>query len=297
MTGLIACDWGTTKLRAWRLDGEGEVVARREFPLGVSRLPPGQAGAVFETEVRPSLAGEGLPAILCGMIGSNLGWTAAGYVDCPADPMTLACGLVLPAPGVAIVPGLQCPGLSGPDVMRGEETQVLGWLAADPARRRGWRGLCLPGTHAKWVAVADGVIARFVTAMTGELYDLLMTHSVLRAPAATEDMSAFSLGVAVAGDGSALASRLFSARGRFLEGELPEGSVASYLSGLLIGAEIGALWPRMRVEGDDSVEVIGDPALTRLYAHALELRKIKARTTDGDSAALEGLKAIWRQAA
>ncbi|HEX7757947.1 MAG TPA: 2-dehydro-3-deoxygalactonokinase, partial [Caulobacteraceae bacterium] len=86
MSGFIAGDWGTTNLRAWRLDADGEVVARRDFPLGVSQLAPGSAGAVFETKVRPALGGEGLPALLCGMIGSNLGWTAAGYIDCPADP-------------------------------------------------------------------------------------------------------------------------------------------------------------------------------------------------------------------
>ncbi|HEX7760486.1 MAG TPA: 2-dehydro-3-deoxygalactonokinase, partial [Caulobacteraceae bacterium] len=186
-------------------------------------------------------------------------------------------------------------------VMRGEETQVLGWLAGDPARRRGWRVLCLPGTHAKWVAVADGKIARFITAMTGELFALLKTHSVLRSPPtegelAGEDMTAFSIGVMAAGDGSALASRLFSARGRFLAGELAAGGVESYLSGLLIGAEIGALWEKVRGEGD-SVDIIGDAALARLYAHALKLRKITARVTDGEAAALEGLKAIWWEAA
>lgn len=294
MSGFIAGDWGTTNLRAWRLDAEGQVVARRDFALGVSRLERGTAGEVFETQVRPALGGEGLPALLCGMIGSNLGWMAAGYLPCPADPAQLARGLAHPAPGVSIVPGLTCAGLSGPDVMRGEETQVLGWLAADPARRKGWRVLCLPGTHAKWVAVADGQIVRFLTAMTGELFDLLKTHSVLRAAGAAEDMAAFTLGVMAAGDGSALANRLFSARGRFLAGDLAEASVESYLSGLLIGAEIGALWPDVRGEGD-SVDIIGDAKLARLYAAALKQRKIKATIVDGETAALDGLRAIWRE--
>ncbi len=294
MSGWIAGDWGTTNLRAWRLDADGAVVARREFPLGVSRLEPGAAAAVFETQVQPALGGQGLPALLCGMIGSNLGWTAAGYLACPADPGELARGLARPAPGVAIVPGLICPGLSGPDVMRGEETQILGWLAAEPSRRKGWRVLCLPGTHAKWVAVADGRIVRFLTAMTGELFGLLKTHSVLRALKADEDLAAFSLGVMAAGDGSALASRLFSARGRFWAGELAETGVESYLSGLLIGAEIASLWPKVLGEGD-RVDIIGDPALTRLYAHAMKQRKIRAEVTDGETAALEGLKAIWRE--
>ncbi len=73
-----------------------------------------------------------------------------------------------------IIPGLRCAGLTGaPDVMRGEETQVLGWLAQHPDRQQGRHLVCHPGTHAKWVVVEDGRIVRFVTAMTGEMFAVL----------------------------------------------------------------------------------------------------------------------------
>src|SRR3954447_12405558 len=132
---LLACDWGTTNLRAWTLGEDGRPVQQRDFPLGVAALAPGEAARRFEAEVRPALDAQDLPAVLCGMIGSNLGWCAAPYVDCPATLTDLATSMIRPAQNVRIAPGLRCEGFAGaPDVMRGEETQVLGWLAERPER-------------------------------------------------------------------------------------------------------------------------------------------------------------------
>lgn len=295
---FIAADWGTSNLRAWRVDGAGRMQASAEFPLGVSRLAPGEAAARFEAEVRPALGGEGLPALLCGMIGSTLGWTLAPYVDCPASLNRLAAGLVEAAPGVRIVPGVRGPGLIGPDVMRGEETQVLGWLAADAARGLGRRLLCLPGTHAKWVRLEAGVVTRFTTAMTGELYELLGTHSILRfAAGVDDDEDAFDRGVAAAGDGSALAARLFGVRGLTLGGALASGSTASFLSGLLIGAEAAALLPVMRDDGAEPVDLVGEARLCGLYGRVLDRLGVAHCTIDGARASLAGLTHIWSVAA
>ncbi|MDB5425835.1 MAG: 2-dehydro-3-deoxygalactonokinase, partial [Phenylobacterium sp.] len=181
---LLACDWGTTNLRAWTLDAQGAVVAGKDFALGVSKLAPGEAGPLFEAEVRPALDARALPAILCGMIGSNLGWRTAPYADCPAGLDELARALTPVTELARIVPGLRCEGIAGaPDVMRGEETQLLGWLAQNPDRREGRQVICHPGTHAKWVVVEVGRIVRFVTAMTGELFAVLGRHSVLKSDA------------------------------------------------------------------------------------------------------------------
>src|SRR4051812_33239689 len=151
---LLACDWGTTNLRAWTLDSGGAVVAQRDFPLGVSRLAPGEAAGRFEAEGRPALSAQHLPAIPCGLVGSDPGWTAVPYADCPAGLGDLAKALTTVAEDVRIVPGLRCVGVTGaPDVMRGEETQILGWLAQHPERGSGRHLLCHPGTHAKWVRI------------------------------------------------------------------------------------------------------------------------------------------------
>jgi 2-dehydro-3-deoxygalactonokinase len=292
---LLACDWGTTNLRAWTLDAEGQVLADVDFPLGVSRLPQGEAARRFTDEVRPALQAQGLPAVLCGMIGSNLGWTEAPYVDCPAAAEDLFRALVEVEPGVRIAPGLRCDGLAGaPDVMRGEEVQLFGWLAADPDRRTGRQVVCHPGTHAKWILVEDGRIIRFVTAMTGELFAVLRKHSVLKSPADPDDPAAFDAGLAAAGDGGALAARLFTARSRVVGQDASPDSTPAYLSGLLIGAEIASLPQLLGIGPDAPIALLGDPGLTRWYARALTAAGRRVSEHDGEAAAVAGLFALAR---
>lgn len=287
---LLACDWGTTNLRAWTLDGAGRIVADRDFPLGVSRLAQGEAQRRFAEEVRPAMGAERLPAVLCGMIGSNLGWTVVPYVDCPAGPEDLCRAMAQVELGVRIAPGLRCQGIAGaPDVMRGEEVQVFGWLAQDPARRRGRQLVCHPGTHAKWILIEDGRIVRFVTVMTGELFAVLRAHSVLKSEAAPDDEAAFDAGCAAAGDGGALAAKLFTARSRVVGGGAAAESTPSYLSGLLIGAEAASAPALVGARPDEPVALLGDPGLTRWYARALGARGCRVSVHDGEEAAVAGL--------
>jgi 2-dehydro-3-deoxygalactonokinase len=295
---LLACDWGTTNLRAWTLDEQGRIIGDRDFELGVSRLAPGEAARRFESDVRPQLDAVGLPAILCGMIGSTLGWTVAPYADCPADMDDLAAALV-PVDAergwVRIVPGVRGEGVAGsPDVMRGEETQLFGWLAQDPQRQRGRHVVCHPGTHAKWMLVEDGRLVRFITAMTGELFAVLGKHSVLKSDAPADDDEAFCEGVAAAGEGDALAARLFTARARVVGGGKPAESTPSYLSGLLIGAEVAAVPRLLGVTGEETVALLGDERLCALYRRALERRGVGSESHDGEAAAVAGLFALYK---
>jgi len=295
---LLACDWGTTHLRAWTLDAEGGVLAHRTFELGVGRLGPGEAAARFEAEVRPALDALELPAILCGMVGSNLGWMLAPYADCPAGLGDVAAALVrVPGSDVRIAPGLRCrTALGMTDVMRGEETQILGWIARRPARAHGSRLVCHPGTHAKWALVEDGRIVRFQTAMTGELFAVLRGHSVLKGPGQPDDAAAFDAGLEAAGDGQALAARLFSARSRVVGDGRPATETASYLSGLLIGADVAAT-PALLDAGDLPVALLGDPTLCSWYGRALAARGVAHTIDDGEAAAISGLHALWRMEA
>jgi 2-dehydro-3-deoxygalactonokinase len=289
---LLACDWGTTNLRAWTLDDAGAVVRHREFALGVSKLAAGEAERRFQAEVRPAIGAEALPAILCGMVGSALGWRPVAYADCPAGLGDLRAAMTEVAPGVRIAPGLRCQGLAdAPDVMRGEETQILGWLAQHSERRRGRIVLCHPGTHAKWVLIEEGRIVRFVTAMTGELFAVLSRHSVLKSDAPADDDAAFQAGLAAAGDGSALAARLFTARSRVVGADAPADSTPSYLSGLLIGAEVAAV-PQQLGERPAQVVLLGDAMLCGRYRTALERSGIEVETFDGEAAAIAGLNAL-----
>ena len=296
MGAFLACDWGTTHLRAWVVEAGGAVRAARTFPLGVARLRPGEASARLRDEVRPALGAETLPAVLCGMIGSNLGWTQVPYLDCPVDMTAFGAALHFAPnsdPPAWIAPGLRGPGLTGaPDVMRGEETQVFGWLALDPGRARGTRLLCLPGTHAKWVLARDGAIVRFVTAMTGELFEILSRHSVLRSEASVDDGRAFAAGVEAASDGGGLAARLFSARSRVVGAGAPAAETASYLSGLLIGAEVAGVPRLLNAAARGPIVLIGEPALCGWYSKAIEQVGLTALTYDGGEAALAGLTAL-----
>lgn len=296
MTPFLACDWGTTNLRAWRVGADGRPEAEATLPFGVGRLQPGEAAERFRSEVRPALAAERLPVLMCGMIGSTLGWTVVPYASCPASLEDLRAGLVEVDSGVRIVPGVRGPGAFGAsDVMRGEETQILGWAAAHAPSGR--HVICHPGTHPKWAVVEDGRLVRFATAMSGELFDLLRKHSVLRTEAAPDDEAGFDQGLAAAGDGSALAGRLFTVRTRVVaDGADPETS-ASYLSGLLIGAEVASMPAQIGADGCREVVLIGAPELCRWYGRALEARGVVTQTVDGEEAALLGLTALARAGA
>jgi 2-dehydro-3-deoxygalactonokinase len=297
MAGFLACDWGTTNLRAWRLDDDGAVLDHRDFALGVAKLAPGEAERRFHADVRPQMEAEGLPAILCGMVGSTLGWKVAPYVECPIGLEGLRSGLLEVEDGVLIVPGLKGPGLNGaPEVLRGEETQVFGWMAGKDDRQRGRRVVCHPGTHAKWVVLEDGRVVRFLTAMTGELYDVLRRHSVLRSDAAVDDGNAFLEGVAAAGDGDALATSLFTTRTRVVAGSLPAKASNSYLSGLLIGAEVASVPPLLDLPPETTVALIGEPVLCQWYTAALATRGFTSTFHDGDQAVIAGLTALHRGA-
>jgi 2-dehydro-3-deoxygalactonokinase len=295
---FLACDWGGTNLRAWVVGDAGEVLDRRDFPFGISRLRPGEAPERFDVDVRPALAAQDLPAILCGMVGSNLGWRAVPYLDCPVDLAALGHSLYRVRDGDApvwIVPGLRGPGpTAAPDFMRGEETQIAGWLGT--RTRRGRQALCLPGTHAKWVVLDDQSLTRVTTFMTGELYAVLSRHSVLRTEALVDDQAAFDAGQAAAGDGGGLAARLFSTRSRVVAAisPAPAESSASYLSGLLIGAEVAAAPALAGLDPDEPVVLLGDPGLCRWYARALTRTGRAFESFDGDQAVLAGLTALYR---
>lgn len=296
---LIGLDWGTTSLRAYRVADDGTVLDRREAARGILAVEGGRFAEALEEIAGDWLGAEPrLPVLASGMIGSRQGWREVPYVDCPAGVGDLARGLAAAeGPGgraVRIVPGLTTRGEDGtPDVMRGEETQILGELAASGGGDR----FVLPGTHSKWATAADGRVAGFATYVTGEVFDVLRRHSILgrlMPHDAPHDADAFRRGLdraqGSAGGGGRLLHDLFGARTLGLTGDLPEAALASYLSGLLIGAEIVA------AAGDAGpVTVLGGGALTTLYLDALRHLGVAAAPGTAESAAA-GLLVIARAA-
>jgi 2-dehydro-3-deoxygalactonokinase len=290
---FIAGDWGTSRLRLYLCDAGGHVLARGQ---GEGASAP-DCAARFAAAVTPWDKAHGiLPAVLCGMVGSTIGWREVPYLKCPAKPAAIAdAALRFEADGraIAILPGLSCRGKTGaPDVMRGEETQILGVLRLHSQLAKGRHVFCLPGTHTKWVAVTDGAVTQFQTALSGELFELLRRHSVLARDSSDVDAQspAFALGLEFARQKADLLHLLFSARSRVVTGEMAKGDAASYLSGLILGKDIATTTALFDIALTDSpVQIICTPELAALYGKALGAYDVKSVAIDGDRAALAGL--------
>jgi len=293
MAGLIGLDWGTSSLRAYHFDGLGRIAETRARPWGIRQLPDGG----YDAALADITAGwPALPRLACGMVGSRGGWREVPYLDLPADIArlgdALACLRAADGMDVHLVPGLRDP--QGPDVMRGEETQLAGALALQPTLA-GASSWILPGTHSKWAAVRDGVVTGFRTLMTGELYAVLQRHSILGGNTpAEEDAAAFARGVAAARDSGAAGalSRLFSTRALMLDGVLAPASAPDYLSGLLIGEEFRAALADGLARRDTPLQLIGDAALCERYRRAAALFDIDLPPPVQDAAA----HGLWRLA-
>ena len=305
----IAGDWGTSRLRL-SLCLDERVLDKRQGP-GIGALPAPAA----ET-LRHLIAGwresyGPLPLVLCGMAGSRNGWKETPYLPCPADLRTLGqAALRFEADGapVAIAPGLSCVSrLGSPDVMRGEETQIAGALALHCGLGTGRHLLCLPGTHTKWVWLEDGRVRDFLTALTGELFGLLREGSTLtRAtrvgiPGATPDPHGVAddsrhgfdrgLEAAAALGAASLLHALFPVRSRQLLDGRSSAWALSYLSGLMIGADVRGATPLF--SSPTEVVLIGDAMLNERYAQALRREGIAATCLDGEQCALAGLRTLW----
>ncbi|KWF70904.1 2-dehydro-3-deoxygalactonokinase [Burkholderia pseudomultivorans] len=286
---LIALDWGTTSLRAYLFDTRGALLETRSRAAGVMHVPAGGAhafDAVFEGACGDWLDRAGpVPVLAAGMVGSAQGWREAPYVAVPAGADALAAGLVTVTTSrgatVSIVPGVIATG-DLPDVMRGEETQIFGALAGDPLLDADRSGVLigLPGTHAKWAWVKDGLIERFQTYMTGELFAALRDHTILgrtmRTPV-SPDRAAFVRGVSVArgAQRTGLLATIFSTRTLGLTDRLAADAQGDYLSGLLIGHELNALAAMLGERGaslaNQPLLLIGDDGLCARYVDALQV--------------------------
>ncbi len=287
----IAVDWGSSHLRAWAMRASGEPFDKAHSTDGMGTLQPSGFEPALLKLVRHWLGDRATPAIACGMVGARQGWAEAAYaaVPCPALSGNLTQPPVAdPRLIVHIVPGI-CQSQPA-DVMRGEETQIAGYLA----QNSDFDGIiCLPGTHTKWVHVSAAEIVSFRTFMTGELFALLGTRSVLRHSVAKKgwDDNAFSEALETAlSRPEALAGRLFCLRAESLLHQQSPQSARAALSGLLIGAELATAKPYWLGQ---PVALIGAPQLTATYATALRAQGAEPIVADGDTMTLAGLAAAY----
>lgn len=287
---IIGINWGSSNFRAHLIHPDGRVIDTLEAPAGVASLQrEDMAGLADRVRTRwPDVQ----RAYAAGMIGSNVGWLDAGYVDCPAGPGQLCRQLVPTTIGslaLHVVPGMACVRTrdNAPDVMRGEETELFGLLAGGQLGTA--RVVALPGTHTKWVRIEDDRIVEFMTAMSGEIYDRLTATGLLSSvvEGVAGDGPAFREGVRVAAERSlGLGALLFGVRARVIRGALARADASAYLRGLLIGSEIAdalSLFPQAR---EAKLPLIGSPAVCALYGAGLsELGLVSESLASADAIA------------
>lgn len=294
---MIAIDWGSSSLRAYRLDAAGAVIEQQRSDRGVLAC-----GKNFAATLAPLIAAwDDADIVLCGMIGSRDGWFEQPYRDCPAGIDELATAMApmevpeFPGRRLWFVPGVaDRDSTQVPDVMRGEEAQACALL---DLLRQGTHLLCLPGTHSKWINVRDGKIVSVATAMTGETYAAMRRHTVLGKLMGKDDSRfdayAFDAGLRRSADAGGLLHHLFGVRTLGLFGRFSETALPSYLSGLLIGHEVRASGLFSRTPRPAQVHIIGNDRLTDAYARTLVALGVGVQRHSENLAAY-GMHRLWR---
>ncbi|MDA9432178.1 2-dehydro-3-deoxygalactonokinase [Bradyrhizobium sp. CCBAU 51627] len=297
---FVAVDWGTSSFRLWLVDRTGHALAERRSDEGMLAAAKAGFPGVLQSHLAAVVAPDHLPVLVCGMAGAKTGWVEAGYVDTPA-PLSAVLKQAARVPGEArdirILPGIAQRDMKAPDVMRGEETQLLGALGLGAA---GEALVCMPGTHSKWVRVKGGVVEHFSTFMTGELFSVVSRETILSLTVAgadeTEDVASFKSAVKAAFETPAFAANLlFTARSRqLLFGGTP-AAARETLSGTLIGAELAAgLSGSVPKAG---IALVASGRLAKLYRQAFDALSVAVNPIDADEAVRRGLSmaaaAIW----
>lgn len=305
---IIGINWGSSNLRAYLIAPDGRLIDAHEEPAGVATLS--REGMVIAADSIRARWPKAAHAYAAGMVGSNVGWVDAGYVDCPAGADAVAAQLVPTRIGsleVRIVPGMACVRAAdgAPDVMRGEETELLGLLSSGTIGPDAM--VALPGTHTKWIQLRSGRVESFMTAMSGELFDRLagggLLASVLEGPGAVGP--AFLEGVRIGAKGAlGLGALLFGVRARVIRGVLARADSSSYLRGVLVGAEIKdamGLFPALGggaagAGQRPALPVVGSGPVTVMYQAALDELGISSRAVASADAVVQGFSAIHAMA-
>jgi 2-dehydro-3-deoxygalactonokinase len=292
-TSFIALDWGTSSFRAYRVAEDGSVLETVSAPEGILAVMDAAFDAALEKHIGHwDIA---TPILASGMITSRQGWVELPYVPCPANLKSIAAALQthtsIRGRKIHFVPGVSSRNADGvPDVMRGEETQVIG------ASVGGTEYFITPGTHSKWINVENGEIRSFATYMTGEVFALLKNHSILGRLMTGEENNdaAFEHGVRSAlKDVGGFLHRIFSTRTLALFNEMPTDDLSSYLSGQVIGTEIAhAIADHSK---SATYSILASPALAQHYVTAMKVAGLNVRFSDPDSV-VQGLQRIAKTA-
>lgn len=281
----IAIDWGSTNLRAWLYQSE-QCLESRKSEAGITRLN----GRTFDAVLADITEGWGqdyTPIVMAGMVGSNAGWINAPYLPCPVPLNAIGAQLTRVKDNVWIVPGLSINNADNHNVMRGEETQLIGAIIHRPSAL-----YVMPGTHCKWVHVDDDIVTNFRTVMTGELHHVLLKHTLVGTglPEQSDSPKAFKAGLERGLQSPDILPRLFEVRASHVLGAQPREQVSEFLSGLLIGCEVASLGDS--IPAQQVVTLVASSSLTARYQRAFELFGRQSQVISGDEAFQSGIRSI-----
>jgi 2-dehydro-3-deoxygalactonokinase len=296
----IAVDWGSSCLRSFLLDQQGNLLDSRQSADGILSLKSGDFASVLQQQCQSWLA-EAEFILMAGMVGSRHGWYEMPYLPCPVNLPSLAlASQLLPAalsasglPPIRLVPGLCYTDSHGiADVMRGEETQIFGALQLSNLENA-W--LCLPGTHSKWARVVQGSIVQFQSFISGELFALLRQHSSLATfcQQGAVDTPSFLQGLQQSSTANNLLHQIFSVRAQVLTGQLPPQAASGLLSGLIIGQEFSAA--RHWITDDTPLLFVGNHQLNQRYQQAASFFGLVSQCISAETASVAGFNALAHQ--
>lgn len=300
---VVAVDWGTSNLRLWPLDRTGNPIDCIKSNEGMRNLAQADFAVTLDRHLEKAGAPADVPVIMCGMVGARQGWQEAPYVSVPCDIAEPASGAVSVknmARDIRILPGMANRNVGQADVMRSEETQLLGLVEHLGDTLSGL--VCMPGTHAKWVHVENHRVLDFFTSLSGEMFAALGAASVLKhalegaSGQVDENGAVFTDGVMQSLDNPAtILNRLFSVRPKSLLHDLSNEDAAAFISGTIIGQDIAGA--KARFGNYSSVTLVESGHLGSLYASALQIAGFKTQAVDGDELAVAGLvhaaRLIW----
>jgi 2-dehydro-3-deoxygalactonokinase len=298
----IAADWGTSNLRLSLVASDTGAILKSTTGPGVSEVTREEIPSVVATLTEEWQSFDCDKLLMSGMVGSTIGWVDAGYIDCPTETIKLSdhlCETIVGNYHSWIVPGLCCKNPMGaPDVMRGEELQLLGALRMKPELRNGEYLFCMPGTHNKWIHTSSAVVNNFFTCISGELYALLTQHSVVAHAIAKQefDLEAFQLGVERGASNRNVDSLnlLFETRSRQLSKSINAEHCHAFLSGLIIGKDIdNATKLYFKRFNPQSLVFCGEEHLTSLYNIAANQLGWDPHIIDGHVLSTTGIHQIY----
>ena len=288
---IVFGDWGTTNLRIWLVDADGNIKKEHISYKGFKKAVQIGFSQVLESALIEMEAPHDVPVWLAGMIGARHGWHETPYYKIPASIQDIADNIYVlkSRPNTFFIRGLYAENNNSFDVIRGEEVQLTGIIANYPEAKQ----ICLPGTHSKWVRIREEKIEKITTFMTGELFDIISSHSLLSGQIESKlfDKKSFEFGIQLSKESIPFTQQLFKLRTDYLFEKLSGQNVHSALSGFLIGQELRG----QNIDKSEPVYLCGSDTLMSIYQVALDTFGIEAIPTASKKIIINGFMEIYKR--